>query len=97
MPMMIPLVMMSNLIQDPDGILAVTLSFIPFTSPVAMLTRMAVEDIPVWQIAVSAIGLVLFAFWVIRAVSRLFQNQVMLAGQPFSRMRFLKALVGIGD
>jgi ABC-2 type transport system permease protein len=97
MPMIIPLVMMSNLIADPNGALAVTLSFIPFTSPVAMLTRMAVEDIPVWQIAVSAIGLVLFAIWVIRVVSRLFQSQVMLAGQPFTNMRFLKALVGINN
>ncbi len=97
MPMIVPLVMMSNLIQDPNGTLAVILSFIPFTSPVAMLTRMAVEDIPVWQIAVSAISLVLFSFWVIRVVSRLFRSQVMLGGQPFSRMKFLKALVGVGD
>lgn len=97
MPMMIPLVMMSNLIQDPNGMLAVILSFIPFTSPIAMLTRMSVEAIPIWQIACSAVLLVLFSFWVIRIVSRLFRNQVMLAGQPFSNKRFLKALIGIGE
>lgn len=97
MPMIVPLVMMNSLIQDPNGTFAVILSFIPFTSPIAMLTRMTVTDVPVWQGALSAIGLALFAVWVIRVVSKLFRNQVMLGGQPFSRMKFLKALTGIGD
>jgi ABC-2 type transport system permease protein len=94
MPMIIPLVMMSNLIQDPNGAFAITLSFIPLTSPVAMLTRMAVDDIPIWQVILSAGILILFAIWVIRVISVLFRNQVILAGQPFSRTRFLKALIG---
>ena len=97
MPMIVPLVMMNSLIQDPNGTFAVILSFIPFTSPIAMLTRMAVTDVPVWQGAFSAVGLALFAVWVIRVVSKLFRNQVMLGGQPLSRMKFLKALTGIGD
>lgn len=95
MPMMIPMIMMSNLIQDPGGPLAVALSFIPLTSPIAMLTRIIVSDIPLWQIVLSFVILIVFAVWVIRVISRLFRNQIMLGGQPFSRMRFLKALVGI--
>jgi ABC-2 type transport system permease protein len=94
MPMIVPLVMMSNLIQDPNGPFAVALSFIPLTSPVAMLTRMAVEDIPIWQVFLSAGILILFAIWVIRVISVLFRGQVILGGQPFSRTRFLKALIG---
>ncbi len=94
MPMIVPLVMMSNLVQDPNGPFAIALSFIPLTSPVAMLTRMAVEDIPIWQVLLSAGLLILFAVWVIRVISVLFRGQVILAGQPFSRTRFLKALIG---
>ena len=94
MPMIVPLVMMSNLIQDPNGAFAVALSFIPLTSPVAMLTRMAVDEIPIWQVLLSAGVLILFAVWVIRVISVLFRGQVILAGQPFSRTRFLKALIG---
>jgi ABC-2 type transport system permease protein len=94
MPMIVPLVMMSNLIQDPNGAFAVALSFIPLTSPVAMLTRMAVDEIPIWQVLLSAGLLILFAVWVIRVISVLFRGQVILAGQPFSRTRFLKALIG---
>jgi ABC-2 type transport system permease protein len=96
-PIMVPLIMMNNLIQDPNGTVAMALSFIPFTSPVAMLTRMAVTDIPIWQGIVSVLVLFLFAVWVIRVVSKLFRGQVMLGGQPFSRMKFLRALTGIGD
>jgi ABC-2 type transport system permease protein len=94
MPMIVPLVMMSNLIQDPNGPFAIALSFIPLTSPVAMLTRMAVDDIPIWQVLLSAGLLILFAVWVIRVISVLFRGQVILGGQPFSRTRFLKALIG---
>jgi ABC-2 type transport system permease protein len=94
MPMIVPLVMMNNLIQSPDGALAMTLSFIPFTAPVAMLTRMAVVTVPWWQVAISAILLILFAIWVIQVISNLFRSQVILSGQPFSNKRFIKALFG---
>ena len=94
MPMIVPLVMMNSLIQSPDGALAVTLSFIPFTAPVAMLTRMAVVTVPWWQVAVSAILLILFAIWVIRVIANLFRSQVILSGQAFSNKRFIKALFG---
>lgn len=94
MPMVIPLVLMSNLIQDPNGPLAVALSMIPLTSPVAMLTRMSAGDVPLWQTGLGAVLLILGAVWVIRAVSGFFRGQVMLSGQSFSSRRFLRALMG---
>jgi ABC-2 type transport system permease protein len=38
------------LIEQPQGGLAVTLSLFPLTSPVAMVTRLAADAVPVWQI-----------------------------------------------
>jgi ABC-2 type transport system permease protein len=97
MPMIIPLVLMSNISQDPSGTLAVALSLIPFTSPVTMLTRLVAGDVPVWQLALGAVLLVLCAVWVVRAVSGMFRSQVILGGQPFTRQRFFRALLGKVD
>jgi ABC-2 type transport system permease protein len=97
MPMIIPLVLMSNISQDPGGTLAVTLSLIPFTSPVTMLTRMVAGDVPLWQIILGAVLLVLGAVWVVRAVAGMFRSQVILGGQPFTRQRFFRALLGKVD
>ncbi len=96
-PMIIPLVLMGALSQNPGGILAISLSLIPFTSPVAMLTRLASGDVPVWQLGLGAVLLVLCAVWVLRAVSGMFRSQVILGGQSFSRQRFFRVLMGKGD
>jgi hypothetical protein len=59
-----------------------------------MITRMAVTDVPLWQ---SLLGLVLVwagAIWVLRMVAAMFRSQVILAGQPFTRQRFFKVLLG---
>jgi ABC-2 type transport system permease protein len=97
LPMLIPLVLMGTLSQDPGGILSVSLSLIPFTSPVAMLTRLSAGDVPVWQLGLGVVLLGLCALWVLRAVSRMFRSQVILGGQTFTRQRFFRALLGKGD
>lgn len=94
MPMIVPMVMINSLIQSPNGILSLILSFLPLTSPVAMLTQMSVMHVPWWQILGSAVLLFLFSAWIIRTISALFRGQIMLAGQPLSRARFIKALLG---
>jgi ABC-2 type transport system permease protein len=94
MPMIIPLILMSNTIQAPDGTLSLVLSLIPFTSPISMITRMSVTEVPLWQ---SLLGLALVwagAIWVLRMVAAMFRSQVILAGQPFTRQRFFKVLLG---
>jgi ABC-2 type transport system permease protein len=88
------MVMINNLIQSPNGIFSLILSFLPLTSPVAMLTRMSVTHVPWWQILGSAVFLFLFSIWVIKTISVLFRGQVLLAGQPLTRSRFLKAFMG---
>jgi ABC-2 type transport system permease protein len=93
-PLIVPMVLMSNITQAPNGTLALILSLFPFTSPVAMLARMSAGTVPTWQVALGLVLLFLGAVWVIRAVSGFFRGQVMLSGTPFSRQRFLRALIG---
>ena len=50
--LVIPLLFLTNLINDPSGSIAIWLSMIPFTSPIAMMVRIPF-DIPTWQILLS--------------------------------------------
>ncbi len=50
--LILPLIFLSQIINDPSGPIAMWLSMIPFTSPIAMMTRIPF-DIPMWEIVVS--------------------------------------------
>jgi len=58
-----------------------------------MISRLAVTDVPLWQLAVSVLILLLTVFFVLRSVSRLFRAQTLLSGNSFKPKDFLRALV----
>jgi ABC-2 type transport system permease protein len=94
LPMIIPLILISVLIQEPNGALAIGLSLFPLTAPVAMMTRLAAGVVPVWQVGLSAGILLLTAVLIMRAVARMFRAQTLLSGQPFELRRLIAALAG---
>jgi ABC-2 type transport system permease protein len=94
MPMIIPLVFVSLLIQRPDSALSIGLSLFPLTSPVAMMTRVAAVPVPLWQILVAAVSQALTAVLIIRTVTGLFRAQNLLSGQSFNWKLFFQALTG---
>ncbi len=49
----IPLVAMSAVFTNPNGALALTLSYIPFTAPMIMLMRLAMSPVPAIQVLIS--------------------------------------------
>ena len=93
-PLIIPIVLLSVLINDPNGTLAVILSLFPLTSPVTMMTRLSAGNVPLWQTTLSAILLAVTAVMIVRSVARMFRAQTILSGQPFSRKLFFSALFG---
>jgi ABC-2 type transport system permease protein len=93
-PLIIPLFFLVFLIQYPNGTLAVALSLFPLTAPVAMVTRLAGGGIPLWQPVLGAALLVGTAFFVLRAVARVFQAQYLLSGQDLSFKGYLSVLLG---
>ena len=94
LPMMIPLMMISVIIDNPNGALAVFFSLFPLTSPITMMTRLAATNVPLWQLLLSIVLLALTAIYINRLVGRLFRAQVLLSGQPFQIRRFLATLTG---
>jgi ABC-2 type transport system permease protein len=94
LPMIIPLMFVSLLIQQPDGLLAVGLSLFPLTSPVTMMLRLSITAVPIWQLLLSVILLLLTSVLVLRVVARMFQAQSMLSGQPMNFKYIYQLILG---
>jgi ABC-2 type transport system permease protein len=93
-PLIIPMLSISVIIETPNAALPVILSLIPFTAPNTIMTRLAVGPVPVWQLLIS-ISLMILTIWLlIRAVAGMFRAQLLVTGQKFSLKRYIRALLG---
>jgi ABC-2 type transport system permease protein len=92
LPLIFCMLALGNLMQDPNGTMITFLSLFPLTSVIMMPTRVAIVNVPLWQVALSIALLLVFAVVVIRAVSNLFHAQTLLTGRKFNAIQFLKML-----
>jgi ABC-2 type transport system permease protein len=95
-PLIIPLMFISVLIEEPHSTFGVVTSLFPLTAPVVMMTRLASGGVPWWQPPLASVLLLATAYLIILAVARMFHAQTILSGQPFNVKRYLLALVGRG-
>ncbi len=94
LPMVLPLIFINLLIEAPSGTAATIFSLFPFTAPIAMMTRLAATNVPVWQPILSAALLVATVILLVRSIAGMFRAQTLLSGQPFSARVFFRALFG---
>ena len=80
-PAVAPILFMQVLITEPEGTLSMFFSMFPLTSPVAMLIRMGVSDVPLYQIATSLFILIVSVYFVIIASARLFRVGLLMYGK----------------
>jgi ABC-2 type transport system permease protein len=92
LPLIFCMLVLGNLMQDPNGSMILFLSLFPLTSVIMMPTRVAIVNVPLWQVALSIALLLVFAVFVIRAVANLFHAQTLLTGRKFNAAQFLKML-----
>jgi ABC-2 type transport system permease protein len=92
LPLIFCMLALGNLMQDPNGTMITFLSLFPLTSVIMMPTRVAIVNVPLWQVALSIALLLVFAVVVIRAVANLFHAQTLLTGRKFNAIQFLKML-----
>ena len=93
-PLIIPIFLISVMIEQPNGPVAMIFSMFPFTAPVAMMLRLSATTVPWWQTAIAAALLLVTAFFIIRAVAGMFRAQALLSGQQFSVKLYFRALFG---
>lgn len=81
MLLIIPIVMVTNVIENPSSTMAITLSLVPLFSPILMWGRVAGGGVPAWQIGLSFV-LMLFAIFAIAWVAgRIYKVGILMAGK----------------
>jgi ABC-2 type transport system permease protein len=88
--------MMAPLVKASDRAFIVFLSFFPLTSPVVMTMRLTNNTVPLWQLVLSALLLLVSAYYILHLVAAMFHAQNLLSGQSFSLRRYFKVMVGRG-
>ncbi len=85
LPVMLPIILsimfMQTVIEKPDSTLAVVLSLIPFTSPIPMVVRVAMIDVPVWELTASLALMVLFIYGAIWMAGRIYRVGILSYGK----------------
>ena len=89
---MFPLYFTFLILTSPDSALSVTLSLIPFSAPLTILTRLQVTDVPVWQLILSWVLLAAAAALALFLVSRLLRYGMLRYGQRVSLREALATL-----
>ena len=76
-----PMLFITVLVEDPNSTLAVVLSIIPFFSPILMIVRMSATEVPFWQLALSYLllyGSFVGTIWV---SSRIYRVGILMYGK----------------
>lgn len=88
-PLLICLLLGHGIISAPNGSLAVWLSMIPFTSPVAMMIRIPF-GFPIWQMWLSVAILVLSFLLSAWFAGKIYKTGILMYGKKISLKQFLK-------
>jgi ABC-2 type transport system permease protein len=86
-PLMPTLMFSSTFLEEPHSTLSLVLSLVPFSAPSAMVTRLAVADVPLWQPILSLLGLAATSYLMVLLAARFFRAGTLLSQAAFSWRR----------
>ncbi len=81
MGMMIPMTLLTLVVQSPDSTIAVVLSLVPMFAPVIMFMRVCVETPPLWQIGLSWLLMIIAIVLAARGAGKLFRMGILMYGE----------------
>ncbi|HEX9581991.1 MAG TPA: ABC transporter permease [Gemmatimonadales bacterium] len=81
MLLVLPSVLMIGILNDPDGTMAIALSIVPFTSPIAMPVRWAAAEVPATEIMSSLGALAAALLAVTWVASRIYRVGILAYGK----------------
>jgi ABC-2 type transport system permease protein len=84
LPIIIPIFFLSPVSSDPDSTLAVVLSLIPLFSPIIMPVRMAIMNVPFWEVALAVALMVLTFLALIWLSARIYRVGILMYGKSAS-------------
>jgi len=77
----VPLLMMFPVINDPDSMVSQVTSLIPPFTPILMMLRIAVKTPPVWQIALGYTLTALFGVFMVWFAARIYRVGILMVGK----------------
>jgi ABC-2 type transport system permease protein len=80
-PMLIPIMLVFVVIQNPSSVIATVLSLIPFFSPMLLLARVVISEPPWWEVALGFALLLVTIYGVIIFSSRVFRTGILMYGK----------------
>lgn len=92
LPLMIPMMLNSVFATAPESSLVVFLSLFPLTSPLSMVTRMIMVQVPAWQLAAGLAGVLITAAALLTTASRLFRSDTLLSMSALNSKRLLSEI-----
>ena len=81
MLLVVPIIMVTNVIEDPNSAMAVGLSLFPLFSPILMWGRVAGGGVPAWQIALSFVLMLGAVFAIAWVAGRIYKVGILMAGK----------------
>jgi len=74
LPIFVPYYFLSFILQNPNGTFARILSFFPMSAPLAMSTRIAITNVPTWEIILVFVIMIFFCLLTIWLAGRAFRR-----------------------
>ncbi|MBC8368126.1 ABC transporter permease, partial [bacterium] len=94
-PILLPIISMTFILQNPDSVFSVVMSLIPLTAPLVMFMRVNLASPPLWQLGLS-IGILILSIWFVIIMSgRIFRVGILMTGKKASlaeAMRWVKEI-----
>lgn len=81
MLLVVPIIFVTQVINEPNAPLSVALSLIPFFSPILMFARAAAGAAPLWQVGASVLGMVLAVVVIAWVAGRIYKVGILMAGK----------------
>jgi ABC-2 type transport system permease protein len=81
MPMILSIFVIANIFQHPSSSLAIWGSMFPFTAPLVMFTRIAMQTPPWWQITISIALMVATIYGMIWLCGRIYRVGILMYGK----------------
>jgi ABC-2 type transport system permease protein len=83
LPVIISIMIMVNILEQPNGTLAIVSSMIPFTAPIVMCARLPFHP-PAWQVILSMTSLVLGFLFTTWLAGRIYRVGILMYGKKVS-------------
>lgn len=97
LPVMLPFMLLSAILANPNGIISMVLSFFPLTAAMTIMLRIAFGSVPTWQMAVSAVILVACAAGSLWLAGQVFRMGMLRYGKRISLREVFNELTRAGE